>query len=159
MNFSFSYNFMCFILLCVCAQSLSCVRFFVIPWTAAHQAPLSMGFSKNPGMGCHFLLQRIFPAQGLNPCLMRLLYWQVDSLSLNHQGSTHTTHTEAALLYVSFQSFDIMLWAFQSPLSFLFFFYCLSFTILRLPNSSYGFNLPSLSLFCTQNTSWHAYIE
>ena len=37
---------MCFILLCVCAQSLSCVRFFVIPWTAAHQAPLSMGFSK-----------------------------------------------------------------------------------------------------------------
>ena len=83
---------MCFILLCVCAQSLSCVRFFVIPWTAAHQAPLSMGFSKNPGVGCHFLLQRIFPAQGLNPCLVRLLYWQVVSLSLNHRGSTHNTH-------------------------------------------------------------------
>ena len=24
----------------------SCVRLFVTPWTAAHQAPLSMGFSK-----------------------------------------------------------------------------------------------------------------
>ena len=32
------------------------------PWTVAHQAPLSMGFSrKNTGVGCHFLLQRIFP--------------------------------------------------------------------------------------------------
>ena len=28
------------------AQSLSCVRLFVIPWTVAHQAPLSMGFSR-----------------------------------------------------------------------------------------------------------------
>ena len=25
-------------------QSLSCVRISVTPWTAAHQAPLSMGF-------------------------------------------------------------------------------------------------------------------
>ena len=24
----------------------SCVRFFVTPWTVAHQAPLSMGFSR-----------------------------------------------------------------------------------------------------------------
>ena len=27
-------------------KSLSCVRLFVTPWTAAHQAPLSMGFSR-----------------------------------------------------------------------------------------------------------------
>ena len=26
-----------------CAELLSCVRFFVTPWTVAHQAPLSMG--------------------------------------------------------------------------------------------------------------------
>ena len=31
------------------------------PWTRAHQASLSMGFSKNTGVDCHFLLQRIFP--------------------------------------------------------------------------------------------------
>ena len=30
------------------------------------------------------LLQRIFPIQGLNQCL---LHWQADSLPLNHQGS------------------------------------------------------------------------
>ena len=28
------------------AQSLSRVRLFVTPWTVAHQAPLSMGFSR-----------------------------------------------------------------------------------------------------------------
>ena len=32
---------------------------------------------KNTGVGCHALLQRIFPTQGLNP---RLLHWQADSL-------------------------------------------------------------------------------
>ena len=31
--------------MCVCAESLSCVRFFVTPWTVAHQATLFMGFS------------------------------------------------------------------------------------------------------------------
>ena len=37
---------------------------------------------------CHFLLQGIFPTQGLNLCL---LHWQVDSLPLSHQGSPHDT--------------------------------------------------------------------
>ena len=32
---------------------------------------------KSPGVACHFLLQGIFPTQGLNP---GLLPWQVDSL-------------------------------------------------------------------------------
>ena len=31
---------------CMRAQSLSCVRLFVTPWTVTHQAPLSMGFSR-----------------------------------------------------------------------------------------------------------------
>ena len=61
--------------------SVSHVWLFVTPWTIAHQAPLSMGFSsKNPGVHNHFLLQGIFPTQGLNlhlPCLLhcrRILY-------------------------------------------------------------------------------------
>ena len=29
---------------------------------------------KNTGVGCHALLQGIFPTQGLNPCLLRLLH-------------------------------------------------------------------------------------
>ena len=46
----------------LCAQSLSCVRLFVIPWTVARQASLSMNSpGRNTGVGCHFLLQGIFP--------------------------------------------------------------------------------------------------
>ena len=32
---------------------------------------------KNTGVGCHALLQGIFPIQGLKPCLLCLLHWQV----------------------------------------------------------------------------------
>ena len=39
---------------------------------------------KNTGVGFHSLLQGIFHTQGSNP---HLLYWQADSLPLNHQGS------------------------------------------------------------------------
>jgi len=39
---------------------------------------------KNAGMGCHFLLQEIFPTQGQNPRLLSLLHWQVDILPLSH---------------------------------------------------------------------------
>ena len=39
---------------------------------------------KNTEVGCHFLLQGIFPTQESNPCL---LHWQADSLPLSHQGS------------------------------------------------------------------------
>ena len=35
--------------------------------------------SNNTGMGCHFLLQRIFSTQGWNPHLLCLLHWQADS--------------------------------------------------------------------------------
>ena len=42
----------------------------VIPWDAARQTSLSMEFSRQEsGVGCHFLLQGIFPTQGLNPSL------------------------------------------------------------------------------------------
>ena len=38
-------------------------------------------------MGCHSLLQGIFPAQGWNPHLLCILLWGVGSLPLSHQGS------------------------------------------------------------------------
>ena len=41
---------------------------------------------RNTGVGCHFLLQRIFPIQELNPYLLRLLHWQADFLPLSHPG-------------------------------------------------------------------------
>ena len=56
----------------MCAQSLNHVHLFATPWTVACQAPLSMWCSsKNSGVGCHFLVQGIFPTQGLNLCLHR----------------------------------------------------------------------------------------
>ena len=39
---------------------------------------------KNTGVGCHFVLQGIFPTQGSNTCL---LHWQTFPLPLSHQGS------------------------------------------------------------------------
>ena len=47
-----------FLLQCVKVKSLSHVRLFSTPLTAAYQAPLSMGFSRqDTGVGCHCLLQ------------------------------------------------------------------------------------------------------
>ena len=59
-------------------------NYFVIPWTVAHQAPLSIEAPRQKCWSCHFLLQRIFLTQGSN---LHLLHWQVDSLPLRHQGS------------------------------------------------------------------------
>ena len=45
--------------------------------------------SKNPGVGCHSLLQGIFPNQGLNP---RLLHCRQILYHLSHQGSPSTNY-------------------------------------------------------------------
>ena len=65
---------------------LSCVHLFVTPWTVAHQSPLSMGFfsSKNIRVGCHFLLQGIFPTQILN---LGLLHCRQILYCLSYQRS------------------------------------------------------------------------
>ena len=41
---------------------------------------------KNTGVGCHFLLQGIFPTQGSNLRLLCLLRWQADSSPLAPPG-------------------------------------------------------------------------
>ena len=43
---------------------------------------------KNIGVGCHFLLQGIFPTQGSNLHLLYLLHWQTSSLPLAPPGKT-----------------------------------------------------------------------
>ena len=68
---------------CVHAQLLSCVQLFACPWDFS---------GKNTGVGCHFFLQGIFPTQRLNPHLLCLLHWQVDSLPLNHLIPATLTH-------------------------------------------------------------------
>ena len=50
---------------------VSCVLFFVTPWTVALQAPCPWDSpGRNTEVGCHSLLQEIFPTQGLNPGLL-----------------------------------------------------------------------------------------
>ena len=77
----------------VCMLSrLSHVRLFATPWTAAHQAPLSMGFSRQEywsGLPCP--ISGDFQTQGLNPCLLHL-HWQAGSLPLGHWGSLTYIH-------------------------------------------------------------------
>ena len=69
---------------CHCERVLSGVWLFVTPQTVARQVPLSMESpGKNAGVGCHFLLQGIFPTQGSNP---HLLQWPVDSSTQHHLG-------------------------------------------------------------------------
>ena len=43
-------------------------------------------------MGCHALLQGIFPIQGLNPCLLCLLHWKVGSLPVGPPGKPLIKH-------------------------------------------------------------------
>ena len=74
----------------VCAavpSSVTCVRLFVTPWTAAHQAPQFMGFS-----GQEYCSGEPSPfpgdlsTQGSNPHLLCLLRRQADSLLPRHLG-------------------------------------------------------------------------
>ena len=62
-------------------KSLSRVQLFAV----AHHAPPSSGFSsKSAGVGCHFLLQRIFLTQGSNP---GLLHCRQMPYCLGYQGT------------------------------------------------------------------------
>ena len=76
----------------VCMLSdYSHVWLFATLWTVAHQALLSRDFpGKNTGVDSHFLLQEIFPTQGLNPHLLHLLHWKAGSLPLVPPGKSLT---------------------------------------------------------------------
>ena len=53
---------------CVCAQQLSRVQLFATPWTIAHQAPLSMGFSRQENWsGFPFPSPEDLPDPGIEP--------------------------------------------------------------------------------------------
>ena len=75
-----------------CVLSLfSCVWLFATLWTVAHQAPLSMGFSRQESWsGWPCPLQGIFQTQRSNPSSPHLLRWQAGSLPpappANHVG-------------------------------------------------------------------------
>ena len=67
-------------------KSLSHVQLYTTPWTDSRLL-CHWGFpGKNTGMGCHFLLQGIFPTQRLNPGLLAL---QAESLPSKQPKSSH----------------------------------------------------------------------
>ena len=69
----------------VCVCVFSNVQIFVTPWTIAHQAPLSMGFSRQEhGNGLPFPSPEDLPNPGIEPASPA---WQVDSQLLSHLGS------------------------------------------------------------------------
>ena len=73
---------------CMCLLSqLSHVRLFAILWTTAHRllCPWTSP-GKNTGVGCHALLQGIFPTQGLNLRLLHLCHWQAVPYTRLHCG-------------------------------------------------------------------------
>ena len=73
--------------ICCCPQSLSCVQLFGTPWTIAHQAPLSMGFSRQEyWSGLPFPSPGDLPNSGIEPTSPEPPALQVDSLSLHHLG-------------------------------------------------------------------------
>ena len=86
-----------FVSLCACAQMLSCVQLFVTPWTVAHQAPLSMKFSRQEyWCGLPFPSPGDLPNPGIAPTSLA-------SLALAGRFFTPTAMWEAHFyfLYVS----------------------------------------------------------
>ena len=68
---------------------ISRVQLFVTLWTVAHQAPLSMGFSRQEyWSGLPFPPPGDLPDPGIGPMLPVAPALQADSLLLSHQGSS-----------------------------------------------------------------------
>ena len=69
----------------MCGKLLSGVQFIMTLWTTAHQAPLSMAFSRQEcWSGLTFPSPEHLPDPGIEPGSPAL---QADSLPLSHQGS------------------------------------------------------------------------
>ena len=81
-------------------QLLSRVRLFVTPWTVAHKAPPSMGFSRQEyWSGLPFPSPGDLPDPGIEP---RSLALQADGLPSEHQGSLSMGFTFLLLLFIFF---------------------------------------------------------
>ena len=84
--------------MCVTVSLFSRVWFFATLWTVAHQAPLSMGFSRQEcWSGLPFPTPGDLSGPGLK--LMCLLHWQVDPLQLHHLGSPYFSLSPDCLLF------------------------------------------------------------
>ena len=97
---------------CACTCTQSCLTLCNLldcspPGSSTHR----IFQARITGVGCQSLLQGIFPTQGLSPRLLHFLHWQVDSLPLNHWGSSFSYEKESQfiLLLVPVQFFQHLL--------------------------------------------------
>ena len=67
---------------------------------------------KNTGVGCHAILQRIFPTQGSTPRLLGLLYWQVSSSPVTppRKPKVKYTHIKMIKLCLTEKHFILLLY-------------------------------------------------
>ena len=78
-------------------KSISRVRLFATPWTVACTRLLHPWdyVAKSTGVGCHFLLQGIFPTQGSNPglphCRQTLYHPSHSSTDTGSESHTHNS--------------------------------------------------------------------
>ena len=90
------------------ASMLSCfslVQLFVTPWTVAHKAPLSMGFSRQEyWSGLPFSSLSDLPDPGIEPVSPAL---QADSLLLSHQRSLDSQYID--FLFSRFENISVSL--------------------------------------------------
>ena len=81
---------------------------FMTPWTVVTRFLSPWDFpGKGTGVGCHFLLQGIFPTQGSN---LGLLLRQVDSLPLSHQRSPFNEYFCLEFLPFKPLTFPFIMW-------------------------------------------------
>ena len=88
-------------------QLLSRVQLFVIPWTIACSAPLSIGFSRQ-----EYWSGLPFPSPGdllTQRSSLSLLHWQDDPLPLSHLGSLKTNIVMLCQLYINKQCYRVVI--------------------------------------------------
>ena len=74
-------------------RSLSCIRLLATPWTAAYQAPLSMGFSRHQFASSAYTCEPSFPMElvilfmvSTHFCGFQTSFYHFGVFSLNHQS-------------------------------------------------------------------------
>ena len=122
----------------------SCVQLFVTPWTVAHQAPLSMGFSRQEyqsGLPCPS--PEDLPNPGIKLASLEAPALQTDSFPLSNQGSpwlmrqiTQTQSMTTALMPILLLGENLRVSQSPSPTS----------TSLSVPSSVLSPPSPPLSL-------------
>ena len=101
--------------------SVSRVWLFVTLWTVAARLLCPWDSpGKNTGVGCHALLQGIFPTQGSNHYFLCLLHWQAGSLPLAPPGKpliSPYANTKYVILTSSWMMVMVMIMIYSNSIS------------------------------------------